>query len=181
MLLQTFAAQKGMSALFVALACGYSIPLHAAEGPSLAGPIGGTDIRSAVLPPPGLYGGGVALRGEVLDFVDGQGQPIPVLSDANIKRTIVAPFIGYVPNINVLGGSIGFGAIVPYGKSCGHLFQANPKLCQSGFGDPYLETQWSRFFGRETTELSWRAADHAGPFDRIRLWCGRAKRPIQFD
>jgi hypothetical protein len=27
------------------------------------------------------------------------------------------------------------------------LFQANPKLCQSGFGDPYLETQWSRFFG----------------------------------
>jgi hypothetical protein len=133
--------------LFVALACGYSIPLHAAEGPSLAGPIGGTDIRSAVLPPPGLYGGGVALRGEVLDFVDGQGQPIPALNDANIKRTIVAPFIGYVPNINVLGGSIGFFAIVPYGKSCGHLFQANPKLCQSGFGDPYLETQWSRFFG----------------------------------
>ena len=121
--------------LFVALACGYSIPLHAAEGPSLAGPIGGTDIRSAVLPPPGLYGGGVALRGEVLDFVDGQGQPIPALTDANIKRTIVAPFIGYVPNINVLGGSIGFFAIVPYGKS------------QSGFGDPYLEAQWSRFFG----------------------------------
>ena len=133
--------------LFVALACGYSIPLHAAEGPSLAGPIGGTDIRSAVLPPPGLYGGGVALRGEVLDFVDGQGQPIPALTDANIKRTIVAPFIGYVPNINVLGGSIGFFAIVRYGKSCGHLFQANPKLCQSGFGDPYLEAQWSRFFG----------------------------------
>jgi hypothetical protein len=79
--------------LCVALACGYATTLHAAEGPSLAGPIGGTDIRSAVLPPPGLYGGGVALRGEVLDFVDGQGQPIPALNDANIKRTIVAPFI----------------------------------------------------------------------------------------
>ena len=99
--------------LFVALACGYSIPLHAAEGPSLAGPIGGTDIRSAVLPPPGLYGGGVALRGEVLDFVDGQGQPIPVLNDANIKRTIVAPFVGYVPNIYLLGGSICLVAIFP--------------------------------------------------------------------
>jgi hypothetical protein len=134
--------------LCVVLACGYAATLHAAEGPSLAGPIGGTDIRSAVLPPPGLYGGGVVVPGgEVLDFVDGQGQPIPVLSDANIKRTIVAPFIGYVPNIDVLGGSIGFGAIVPYQKNCGHLFQANPKLCQSGFGDPYLEAQWSRFFG----------------------------------
>jgi hypothetical protein len=134
--------------LCVLLACGYAIPLHAAEGPSLAGPIGGTDIRSAVLPPPGLYGGGVMVPGgEVLDFVDGQGQPIPVLNDANIKRTIVAPFIGYVPNIDVLGGSIGFGAIVPYGQNCGHLFQANPTLCQSGLGDPYLEMQWSRFFG----------------------------------
>ena len=134
--------------LYVALACGYAIPLHAAEGPSLAGPIGGTDIRSAVLPPPGLYGGGVVVPGgEVLDFVDGQGQPIPVLNDANNKRTIVAPFIGYVPNIDVLGGSIGFGAIVPYGQNCGHLFQANPTLCQSGLGDPYLEMQWSRFFG----------------------------------
>src|ERR1700742_1370483 len=91
--------------LCVALACGYAVPLHAAEGPSLAGPIGGTDIRSAVLPPPGLYGGGVVLPdAEVLDFVDGRGQPIPVLSDANIKRTIVAPFIGYVPNIDVFGG-----------------------------------------------------------------------------
>jgi hypothetical protein len=133
--------------LWVALACGYAIPLHAAEGPALAGPIGGTDIRSAVLPPPGLYGGGVALGGDLYDFVDGQGQPIPVLNDAFIRRTIVAPFIVYVPNIDVLGGSIGFAATAPYARQCGHLFQATPKFCQSGFGDPYLETQWSRFFG----------------------------------
>ena len=141
--------------LCVALACGYAIPLHAAEGPSLAGPIGGTDIRSAVLPPPGLYGGGVAALGaEVFGFVDGQGQPIPGLNEANIKRTIVAPFIGYVPNIDVLGGSIGFGAIVPYSRNCGHLFEANPKFCQSGFGDPYVEAQWSRFFGVVTPPRS---------------------------
>jgi hypothetical protein len=133
--------------IWVALACGYAMPLHAAEGPALAGPIGGTDIRSAVLPPPGLYGGGVALGGDLYDFVDGQGQPIPVLNDAFIRRTIVAPFIAYVPNINVLGGSIGFAATAPYARQCGHLFQATPKFCQSGFGDPYLETQWSRFFG----------------------------------
>src|ERR1700745_2159928 len=126
--------------LCAALAFGYAIPLHAAEGPSLAGPIGGTAISSAVLPPAGLYGGGVGLVGDVLDFVDGQGQPIPVLTDAKINRTIVAPFIGYVPNIDVPERSIGCGAIVPYGKNCGHLFQPTPKLCQSGFGDPYLET-----------------------------------------
>jgi len=92
--------------------------------------------------------------GEVLDFFDGQGQPIPALSDANIKRTIVAPFLGYVPNIDVLGGSIAFVAIAPYGNNCGHLFQADPKRCQSGFGDPYLETQWSRFFGVVTPPRS---------------------------
>src|SRR5258705_8433303 len=87
--------------LFVALACGYAIPLHAAEGPSLAGPIGGTDIRSAVLPPPGIYGGGVALHGEGLDFVNRQRQPIPVLNEFNIKRTIVAAVNGNVPNIKL--------------------------------------------------------------------------------
>ena len=62
------------------------------------------------------------------------------------------------PLLNVLGGSIGFGAIVPYGKNCGHLFQANPKLRQSGFGDPYLETQWSRH-----QHLSVRMAQNSAP------------------
>src|SRR4029077_19442948 len=91
------------------------------------------------LPPPGLYGGGVAVRGEALDFVDGQGPPIPVLNDANIKRTIVAPFIGYVPNINVLGGSIGFGAIVPYGKSCGICSRQIQSFVNPGSSTPILK------------------------------------------
>ena len=42
------------------MACA-AAPLHAAEGTSIAGPIGGTDIRSALLPPPGLYVSGVAI------------------------------------------------------------------------------------------------------------------------
>jgi hypothetical protein len=36
-----------------ALICGASTPVFAVEGPAAAGPIGGTDIRSAVLPAPG--------------------------------------------------------------------------------------------------------------------------------
>ena len=46
---------------------------HAIEGPSGAGPIGGTDVRSAVLPPPGLYGGMPVLVGHIFDFVGPKG------------------------------------------------------------------------------------------------------------
>jgi len=130
-----------------AVVCGLSTPVPAAEGPSIAGPIGGTDIRSAMLPPPGLYIGAMVFGGEAFNFVDGNGQPIPALGDANLKRVIGGPFIGYVPNIDILGGTIGFAAVVPYGRQCGRLFSATPKACQAGFGDPYLEVSWSRFFG----------------------------------
>jgi hypothetical protein len=85
--------------------------------------------------------------GEAFNFVDGNGQPIPALGDANLKRVIGGPFIGYIPDIDILGGSIGFAAVVPYGRQCGRLFSATPRSCQSGFGDPYLEVSWSRFFG----------------------------------
>jgi hypothetical protein len=58
-----------LTAAFICAAC---TPVLAVEGPSAAGPIGGTDIRSAVLPPPGLYGGVILLGAEAFDFVDGK-------------------------------------------------------------------------------------------------------------
>ena len=127
--------------------CGFGMPALAVEGPTAAGPIGGTDIRSAMLPPPGLYGGVILLGAGTLDFVDGRGDTIPALKDAHLAKELAGPFLYYVPEIKVLGGSIGFGAIIPAGNQCGQLFIGEPSRCQAGVGDPYVELDWSRSFG----------------------------------
>ena len=121
---------------------------HAIEGPSGAGPIGGTDIRSAVLPPPGLYGGMPVLVGHIFDFVGPKGQTIPLLSNAQVTREFAGPFLYYVPETKVLGGSIGWGVEVPFGNQCGHLFLGTSDECSNGLGDPYAEIDWSRYFGK---------------------------------
>jgi len=122
-------------------------PALALEGPTAAGPIGGYDIRSAQLPPPGVYGGVIFLAAEAFDFVDGNGKTIPAFRDANLIKYLVGPFLYYVPNVKVLGGSVGIGGIVPLGVQCGHLFIGEPDDCTGGFGDPYVEIDWSRSFG----------------------------------
>ena len=122
-------------------------PAFAVEGPTAAGPIGGTDIRSAMLPPPGVYGGVILLGASTLDFVDGHGETIPALRDAHLAKELAGPFLYYVPETKVLGGSIGFGAIIPAGNQCGHLFISDSDRCTLGVGDPYVEMDWSRSFG----------------------------------
>jgi hypothetical protein len=52
-----------------------------------------------------------------------------------------------VPDIKVLGGSVGIGAVAPAGNSCGHLFPGQSRQCTASIGDPYVEIDWSRFFG----------------------------------
>jgi hypothetical protein len=124
--------------LAAVFACATS-PCFAVEGSSAAGPIGGTDIRSALLPAPGLYGGAIVLGATAFDFVDGSGNTIPALSTANLRKRFVGPFLIYVPDVRVLGGSIGIAGIVPYGEMCGHLFENTTSRCLVGFGDPYVE------------------------------------------
>jgi hypothetical protein len=131
-------------AIFLSGVCS---PALAIESPAAAGPIGGTDIRSAVLPPPGLYGGVIVFGAGTLDFVDGNGKTIPALRDAHLKKQLAGPFLYYVPKIKLLGGSIGIGGIFPAGNQCGHLFIGTPSRCTVGVGDPYVEIDWSRSFG----------------------------------
>jgi len=137
-------AQLFATAVCVGIACSHSL---AAEGPTIAGPIGGADIRSAQLPPPGLYGGMLLLGSPAYDFVDGHGKTIRALSAARLTKWFDGPFFIYVPDVKVLGGSIGLAGIVPNGALCGHLFANNPSECKSGIGDPYVEISWSRSFG----------------------------------
>jgi hypothetical protein len=66
-----------LALLLLAAVFGLIAPAHAIEGPAAAGPIGGTDIRSAMLPPPGLYGGTFALAAEAYTFSTVVATPFP--------------------------------------------------------------------------------------------------------
>jgi hypothetical protein len=120
----------------------------AVEGTTAAGPIGGTDIRSALLPPPGLYGGAIGLVSPVHEVRDGTGKPVPGLDAVHLVARIVGPFFIYVPDFKLFDGSIGLIGVFPVGQQCGQLVSTVPSRCKSGFGDPYFEVAWSRSFGQ---------------------------------
>ena len=81
------------------------------------------------------------------EFFDISGNLVPALNGLDFAGNIGGAFLLYVPDIQVLGGSIGVGGDVVGGNSCGHLFATIPKRCVAGIGDPYVEVDWSRFFG----------------------------------
>lgn len=122
-------------------------PLRAAEGTSIAGPIGGTDIRSALMPPPGVYVGTAQLYAKGYNYYDGDGHSVAGLDDLELHRMRGGPFMIYVPNAQVLGGSVGVFGVLPLGVECGHVTTLKPGTCITGAGDPYIELAWSRFFG----------------------------------
>lgn len=133
--------------LLAALAiCCMHTRLLAIEGSSTAGPIGGTDIRQAQLPPPGLYYGTIQVYATADHYFDGSG-PVAALDALELERFRVGPFLLYVPDVKVLDGSIGIFADVPAGTECGQLFAFTPRRCIAGVGDPYVEAGWSRYFG----------------------------------
>src|SRR5262245_38313629 len=96
-------------------------PTDAAEGPVAAGPLGGSDIRAAILPPPGVYGGILGLYNHVNSLRDGSGHPIAGLDAVHIDAKVAGAFLAYVPNINVFGGSIGIIGVFTGGAECGQV------------------------------------------------------------
>ncbi len=120
---------------------------NAVEGPTVAGPIGGTDMRAAFLPPPGIYFGTLQLVAQTIDFLDKDGNTIPALRDARLTKEVGGPFVYFIPEIRILGGSVSLGALLPFANTCGHLFTGTSSECDAGMGDPYVEFAWSRFFG----------------------------------
>ena len=125
----------------------WTLPCSAAEGTTVAGPIGGTDIRSAFLPPPGLYGAIVSVAASAYQIRDGSGNPRAGLDAVDINSRSVGTVLLYVPDVKLFGGSIGFLGTIGAGSICGQIVSSNPSRCQSGVGDPYVEMSWSRFFG----------------------------------
>lgn len=100
-----------------------------------------------MLPPPGLYGGAIGFVSHVPTIVGGDGNPVPGLDAVDLTARIAAPFLLYVPQVQVLGGSIGFFGVAPGGQECGQVVSTIPRRCTWGFGDPYIEFDWSRSFG----------------------------------
>ncbi|MCC7253580.1 transporter [Hyphomicrobium sp.] len=133
--------------LTIAFMCGAWVPAGAVEGPTVAGPIGGTDLRAALLPPPGIYVGTVQLVARTIDFLDKDGRTIPALADAQLTKEVGGPFLTYVPPTTFLGGNVAFSGFIPAGHSCGRLFAGTSRECDAGLGDPYVEIAWSRYFG----------------------------------
>ncbi|XSG81619.1 MAG: SphA family protein [Methyloligella sp. ZOD6] len=124
-----------------------SNPALAVEGPIAAGPIGGIDIHAGQLPPAGLYGGALGYFAGTTDFKGPDGETLPDFRDADLKRQYLAPYLMYVPDWKVLDGSVGIVGYLPMGNQCGHLFVGEAENCSTGFGDPYVELDWSRSFG----------------------------------
>jgi hypothetical protein len=89
----------------------------------------------------------IFLYAEASQFNDGAGHLIPAFADLALTKTRAGPFLIYVPDLKVLGGTVTAAGIVPAGPECGHLFGATPKRCITGVGDPYVELSWSRYFG----------------------------------
>jgi hypothetical protein len=129
-------------------AAGLASSAWAAEGTTAAGPIGGTDIRSALLPPPGVYGGLVGLYSSVDEVKDGSGNPVAGLDAVDLNAKVAGAFLLYVPDFKPFGGTVGLLSFLTGGQECGQLVSAIPSRCISGFGDPYVEADWSRSFGQ---------------------------------
>lgn len=111
------------------------------------GPLGFSDIRSAFLPPPGLYGALTYAHVENRKLNNGKGKPVRFLDSLKSNTDTGALTFLYVPDLSVLGGSVGLTTVFAGGAICGRLFATTDEKCLEGMRDPYVELAWSRFFG----------------------------------
>jgi hypothetical protein len=132
--------------LAIGVGC-WTLPSWAAEGSTVAGPIGGTDIRSAFHGSPGLYGAIITGASNVYQLRDGSGNPRAGLDAVRIDAAVAGLAFIYVPDFKIFDGSVALLVVTGGGSVCGQITSANPRRCKTGFGDLYTEASWSRFFG----------------------------------
>lgn len=133
---------------------------EAASSVKLAGPIGGSDIRSALLPPPGFYGLGVFVPTPPGGIFDGDGN---VDDEARGKQVLGGIGGLYVYDAEVFGGRLGSSLFVPYTSFC-FGFTRSAEECSTGIGDIYSDVfVWSRFFPSKDFDPQ-RMGDNVIPF-----------------
>lgn len=117
-------------------------PSVALEGIAATGPIGGSDIRSALLPPPGLYGGLVGVSTPMGDLNLPSGA-IPGSGSA----WIAGGGLLYVYDAKLLGGSLASSLFAGYQQSCYGVKAAGVQPCATGLLDSWSDLLlWSFFF-----------------------------------
>ncbi len=123
---------------------------EAVEGLAATGPIGGTDIRVALMPPPGLYGVGVGI-----------GFPLGDLSLPS--QTLPASGFGFNGGIGLLnvydakflGGTLASSVFAGYQDLCFGLKGTGKKPCSAGAMDVYSDLMlWNFFIPDEHTTAS---------------------------
>lgn len=114
-------------------------PAFAAESISPAGPIGGTDIRSAFLPPPGNYIAGVAGGINVQKWYNGNSDPM----NADGHVYFAGAGLLHVYDRQFLSGSLGSTLYMGVQRTCFGFARVS---CASGLQDIYSDVlAWSRF------------------------------------
>ena len=125
------------------------LPATAAEGTTAAGPNGGTDIRSALLPPPGVYGGLIGLYSSVGQINDGSGNAAPGLDAVNLSAAVVGGMLAYVPGLqDCLGGRSLSSDFYPAARNAGRLFPSSRRDAHQASVIPT-----SRLTGPDRSEL----------------------------
>lgn len=136
--LRAVSVLSGLAALFMANAA------TAGETPIYGGPIGGTDIGAAYLPPqPGLYMGAGYIGVTSDDYRDVNGNKVPFDTGFDASAGVVG--LNYVYDIKVFGGSIATSAQLGYGRRC---IRFGERSCSSGMADIYSDLFfWSKYLG----------------------------------
>ncbi|MEN0106464.1 MAG: hypothetical protein AAGC84_08570, partial [Pseudomonas sp.] len=136
-----------VAALFLMM--GASRVSLAAEGLAYGGPLGGTDLGSAYLPPqPGFYGGMINVMASANSLKGDDGKTVPA-SDAKFRADIFGLGLMYVYPFQLGGGTVASSVIQPitlYGHA--ELFQDTPFAREQtfrGVGDLYADLfMWSK-------------------------------------
>lgn len=133
-----------LAALFILDAGGTA---WSAEAVLPAGQIGGSDIRSAALPPTGLYGGLFILGGDLPGLFGPEGS----VAHADGSHLIVGAGVRYVYPWEIFGGRIASGLTLSYQQTCfGDYVRGGVTAdvtCANGLRDAYTDLLlWSRFF-----------------------------------
>lgn len=127
------------------LAAAFMMPTALAGETSIyGGPIGGTDIGAAYLPPqPGLYMGAGYVGVTSDRYQDVHGNKVPFDTGFDASAGVLG--LNYVYDAKVFGGSIASSAQFGYGSRCVRFGQRN---CTSGTADIYSDLFfWSKYLG----------------------------------
>lgn len=122
-----------------------SAPAMSAEGITPAGPIGGTDIRQAFLPPPGNYGALVGGQVNLPSYVLGD-----TILPANGQVLFGGAGLMHVYSDDFYGGTIASTLFAGGQSVCFGINNIKPRTCSTGQMDLYSDIfAWSKFFASD--------------------------------